>query len=136
VFDSDGTGGDSVAKILNYDSGGNTVGAVSPSDYKWEWLPARSSNFRGDVSFNPNQLNNVNNLFVNDVSNNNKSSPKAGGGYRGELLIFTGFDPNEACGFSGDMDPNRCVTFLSFCRLGCTPMLTFNTLTRFISLFS
>jgi len=94
------------AKILGYDSGGDTVGAVSPSNYQWEWLPARSSDFRGNVSFNPNQLNNVNNLFVDDVANSNKGSPKAGGGYRGELLIFTGFDPNEACGFSGDMDPN------------------------------
>ena len=106
VFDKDGTGGDSVVKALTYDNGLIDAGAVNPSSYPHFSLKARDSSFNGAASFNPNDLSNVNNLFVNAVANTNKGNPKAGGGFRGELLLFTNFTVNKVVGFSGDMDPN------------------------------
>lgn len=112
VFDNDGTGGDSVAKDLTYDSGGSSVGVISISNYQYLWLKARDSSFNGGAAFDPTKLYNINNLFVNAVSNTNQGNPKAGGGYRGELLLFTDFTSTKKVGFSGDMDPN-CVAGLS-----------------------
>ncbi|MEL6185935.1 MAG: malectin domain-containing carbohydrate-binding protein, partial [Myxococcota bacterium] len=106
VFDGDGTGGDSVAKNLTYNSGAASVAPVSIGSYDWLWLPARGTSFVPTSAFDASDLSNVDNLFVDAVSNSNKASPKAGGGFRGELLLFTDFDPGETVGFSGDMDPN------------------------------
>ena len=106
VFDADGTGGDSVAKNLTYNSGAASVAPVSINSYDWLWLPARGVSFAPTLAFDAADLSNIDNLFVDAVSNNSKPSPKAGGGFRGELLLFTDFDPGETVGFSGDMDPN------------------------------
>jgi len=106
VFDSDGSGGDSVAKKLNYDGNEGAVGAVDIDSYDWLWLPARSVSFSATAPFNPSNLNDEDNLFVDQTSDNALSSPKAGGGFRGELLLFGDFGSGESVGFSGDMDPN------------------------------
>ena len=106
VFDNNGSGGDSVAKKLKYDSNEAQVGAISIDKYQWLRLPARNGSFNPKSRFDPNNLSDVNNLFVDETSNNNLGSPKAGGGFRGELLLFSNFDPGDSVGFSGDMDPN------------------------------
>jgi hypothetical protein len=106
VFDQNGSGGDNVAKNLSIDTNGGAVGAISINDYKEFWLPARGASFTASATFDPNQLSNVNNLFVDSTADNSLSSPKAGGGFRGELLLFTDFTSGEKVGFSGDMDPN------------------------------
>jgi hypothetical protein len=106
VFDADGRGGDNVAKDLSIDSNGGNVGAVSISKYQEFWLPARNSSFTSSATFNANQLSNVNNLFVDATADNSLTGNKAGGGFRGELLLFTDFGSGEKVGFSGDMDPN------------------------------
>ncbi|MEN0068420.1 MAG: malectin domain-containing carbohydrate-binding protein, partial [Myxococcota bacterium] len=106
VFDGDGTGGDSVAKVLTYNSGGGTVGAIGQGSYNWLWQPARGGSFVANAAFSSSALTDVDNLFVDATSNSGKPSPAAGGGFRGELLLFTGFDATETVGFSGDMDPN------------------------------
>ncbi len=95
-----------MAKPLQYNSGGSSVGAVQAGSYPWLWLPTRAPSFDPSVPFDPADLSAVDNLFVDDVANNSLPSPAAGGGYRGELLLFTDFNPGETVGFSGDMDPN------------------------------
>lgn len=111
VFDGDGTGGDSVAKDLNYDRGGAAVSAVDVDLYDYLWLPARDSPFVGTNPFNPSALSDVNNLFVDETADNGKPSPKTGGGFRGELLLFTDFNPGKTTSFSGDMDPNSIAGY-------------------------
>ena len=111
VFDKDGTGGDSVWKALTYDKGLVEAGAVNPASYPYLSLQARDSSFNGTAPFNPNALSNVNNLFVNSLSNMNRGNPKAGGGFRGELLLFTNFTSSKVVGFSGDMDPNSVAGY-------------------------
>jgi hypothetical protein len=106
VFDHNGSGGDNVAKSLSIDFNGENVGAVSTDSYAEFWLPARGSSFVASAAFDANKLSNVNNLFVDSTADNSLDSPKAGGGFRGELLLFTDFTNGEKVGFSGDMDPN------------------------------
>ena len=88
VFDDDGTGGDNVVKPLRYNNNGENVGAISINNYDWLWLPVRSvANPSG--AFDPNALSDVNNLYLDATANvNGLPSPKAGGGYHGELLLF------------------------------------------------
>jgi hypothetical protein len=105
VFDDNGSGGDSVAKKLSYDTGGSSVGVISINSYDWLWLPARSG-LNPSADFDSDDLSNVNNLFVDSTSDNGLSSRKAGGGFRGELLLFESFGSEKSVGFSGDMDPN------------------------------
>jgi hypothetical protein len=105
-FDDDGRGGDSAAKVLGYDGNAGLVGAIDPGTYQWRRLPDRNSSFKATNSFDPNALSDVNNLFVDSTSDNSLSSPKAGGGYRGELCLFTDFGSSETVGFAGDMDGN------------------------------
>ncbi|MEO0600853.1 MAG: malectin domain-containing carbohydrate-binding protein, partial [Myxococcota bacterium] len=109
VFDDDGTGGDQVTKPLTFSNGSGAVLPVDPATtpYNNLFLPARdSSTFNPLAAFAPGQLGDVDNLFVDQVSNNALPSPKAGGGFRGQLLIFDDFDGGELVGFSSDMDPN------------------------------
>ncbi|MEN0064417.1 MAG: MopE-related protein [Myxococcota bacterium] len=114
VFDSDGTGGDHVTKALTFSTGAADVLPIDPAvtAYPNLSLPARSISFDPLDAFNPNLLTDEDNLFVDEVSNNSLPSPKAGGGFRGQLLLFTGFDAGETIGFSSDMDPNSIAGLL------------------------
>ncbi len=108
VFDDDGTGGDQVTKPLTFSLGASATLPVNPAVTPYDHLaqPARGSSFAPLAAFVPGQLGNVDNLFVDAVSNNNLPSPKAGGGFRGQLLIFDDFGAGETVGFASDMDPN------------------------------
>ena len=90
VFDSDGRGGDHVSKELTLDSGTET-GPISIDQYPHHWLPARNAAFNAASSFDPTSLSNVNNLFVDEVAENSVDTPKAGGGFRGQLMLYTDF---------------------------------------------
>ena len=103
VFDEDGTGGDDVAKVLSHDWGTTETLPVAIDQYQWQWLPARGSDFVASAEFSPAELDDVNNLFVNELSN---SGLGAAGGFRGELILFEDFGSAETYEFSGDMDPN------------------------------
>jgi hypothetical protein len=113
-FDSDGRGGDNVAKVLGYDGNAGQVGAIDPGTYEWRMLPSRNGSFIATNSFNPSALSDENNLFGDSASDNSLSSPKAGGGYRGELCLFTDFGPSENVGFAGDMDGNSIAGLSKF----------------------
>ncbi|MEM6531492.1 MAG: malectin domain-containing carbohydrate-binding protein [Myxococcota bacterium] len=102
VFDDDGSGGDDVAKPIDFDSVGRTD-PVRQSQYPSLHFPARSDTFVANVPYDPGV---IDRLFVNAVANNGLASPSAGGGYRAALLLFNDFTPGKIATFSGDMDPN------------------------------
>ena len=104
VIDSDGRGGDDVAKPLSHDWGTTETNPISIDQYQWLWEPARSaSGYSPRAAFDPRDLSSVNNLFVNELSD---SGLGCEGGFRGELMLFRDFDSGEVYEFSGDMDPN------------------------------
>ena len=104
VFDPDGSGGDDVGKPLNHDWGTTETLPISIGSYIWSWLPARNDPaFNPSAPFDPNDLSNVNNLFVDVLSDSGRG---ADGGFRGELILFRDFDSGEEYEFSQDVDPN------------------------------
>lgn len=104
VIDSDGTGGDHVAKSLSHDWGTTETNPVSTDQYQWAWPPVRSDPaYTPNAPFDPADLANVNNLFVNELSD---SGLGCDGGFRGQLMLFGDFSSGETYEFSGDMDPN------------------------------
>lgn len=104
VIDSDGSGGDDVAKPLSHDWGTTETNPISIDAYQWAWQPARDvAGYSPSAAFNPSDLMSVNNLFVDELSD---SGMGCDGGYRGELMLFGDFDSGEVYEFSGDMDPN------------------------------
>lgn len=104
VFDADGSGGDDVAKDLSHDWGTTETKPIAIDRYQWQWLPARDDPaYDDDAQFNPSELDDVNNLFVDELSD---SGLGAAGGFRGELILFEDFTSGDTYEFSGDMDPN------------------------------
>lgn len=103
VYDSDGSGGDDVAKGLEHDGGTSLTQPIPIENYKWTWEPVRGPSYDANSAFDPIAMGNVDNLFVDELSD---SGLGAGGGYRGLLILFKDFDSNEAYSFSVDMDSN------------------------------
>ncbi|MEB3209772.1 MAG: Ig-like domain-containing protein [Leptolyngbyaceae bacterium] len=88
VVDPDGSGGDSVAKLFQINSGaGDTAAFFDGNNANVYYLP-------GDPP----------------LPNTTGTGQDASGGFRGLLLKAgtgsNGFEPGESIGFSGDMDPN------------------------------
>lgn len=103
IFDSDGTGGDDVSKYMSHDWGTTETNPVDVRTYNWQVAPMRSRDFQGAAPFDPNNLGDVDNLFVDELSD---SGLGCAGGYRGALMAFGDFDEGEEWEFSIDVDPN------------------------------
>lgn len=82
VFDPDGQGGDSTAKVWAVNSAGGT-GAYIGGGTGGYFLPGQAP-----------------------LANTTGTGIASDGGYKGALVKFTDFNNGETAGFSGDMDPN------------------------------
>jgi hypothetical protein len=102
VYDADGTGGDDVANPLEHDWKSVETRPVDVTTYQWEWQPIRGEDYESDVPFDVNATDDVDNLFVDTLSDNKG----AAGGHQGILILFQGFDNSETYEYSVDVDSN------------------------------
>jgi hypothetical protein len=92
-----------VVKDRAHDWGFGETLPVAISNYTWLWQPARGDDYDPTEPFDVNATDDVDNLFVNELSDSGKG---AAGGNKGILILFKGFNYNETYEFSADMDSN------------------------------